>query len=839
MKQVKTWFLKGAVLMALMCTMLGVLGCSEKTDGESEQIHTVTEQVLAIGNTVEEMKGVCVLLEELIDNLDESLDELKVNELENGKRIQELQKTVGALKETKQTLALRIAVLEEMRHELADKKWAAATFVTLAQYSEVITELSKIKQDLEILSSKEDGLLEISAFISKSEASMKVWVNTLLAEGYYGIAVMNEKLAELESKVKEYTDIELIKAMDAQIAALAQAKEDVILAYQEAIEAAIHEHDGKIRAHVRQVIELTKQEMQAELQALSRSVSFLERHAEAEVLLELGHPLNKADKTHFGCLLPVGTKRLRMETEATYLWKIEGYATPEYINKVFETDWTGEAGTEELQDTLYYALIVRRADGAICTDQTKGWGTDDITKNHAFVIKNASSAVDGAAWENCALAMGDPLFIQNTNRIGCKLPGDTAHVYIRSTNEYYYEIVGYPDAGYSYASHKYWTGWLSNSGRSFELKDETLYYVVTFRRVDGAKCTDEDMEKNRVLVAREADESKTEDAYALPAYYYENDYIQNKAATLRELLKSSAGNGDSFFFITDEHWVYNAKQSPKLIRYLKNATGINKMFSGGDRGDDGYELEVSNAFREALGNDNYYPVVGNHDLSRWEYRPSSYAYASAFMHLADDARVHGDGSGNAYYYVDNTAQKIRYIALQAYQPSDTPDRYGAHLTIEYDEAQIEWFENEALDVEEGWTILIFTHALIYGTDTPHGVYIPTEFPSYMKMYNIISKYDGKGTIAAVFQGHTHYDDSMSIPCEADPTRSIPVIITTADRYLADTSMIQGDRKLGTITEQAFDAVVIDKGKRSITVVRIGAPAEDHDGNKMETRVFYY
>lgn len=565
----------------------------------------------------------------------------------------------------------------------------------------------------------------------------------------------------------------------------------------------------------------------------------LEKRLTKEVLLEIGHPLDTSDQTYLGCSLPVGALSVRIETTAAYLWRIEGYATPEYTSKAYETAWSSESKTEQLQDGLFYVLIIRRVDGAACTDQTKGWGTDDVTNNHVYVMEKETAAKKSTAWEECPLAMGDPLFITNTNRIGCKLPSDVTHVYIRSTNEYYYEIVGYPDAGYSYVNHTYWTGWLSNGGKSFSLKDESLYYVVTIRRVDGEKCTVADLEKNRVLVVRDTDNVQADDAYALPSYYYENDYIQNKAALLRELLKSSAGNGDAFFFITDEHWVYNAKQSPKLIRYLKNATGINKMFSGGDRGDDGYELEVSNAFREALGNDNYYPVVGNHDLSRWEYRPSSYAYASAFMHLADDARVHGDGSGNAYYYVDNTAQKIRYIALQAYQPSDTPDRYGAHLTIEYDEAQIEWFENEALDVEEGWTILIFTHALIYGTDTPHGVFIPTEFPSYMKMYNIISKYDGNGTIAAVFQGHTHYDDSMSIPCEADPTRSIPVIITTADRYIADTSMIQGDRKLGTITEQAFDAVVIDKGKRSITVVRIGAPAEDHDGNKMETRVFYY
>lgn len=702
------------------------------------------------------------------------------------------------------------------------------------------------------------------------------------------ISRLEEYITELQASITELqtaltalngdvtalkTELADMQAADAATeAALTTLRTDVTFLVQEdarlqaqliALQALVEEElqkdaaeDGESYATLaqHQALQAQVQQLQADVQdyrtllgtyqgqqdVLSFRITLLEAATEEECRLSLGDPLQASDLAYIGCRLPVGTLSVRVETSGEYQWLVEGYATPEYTARVYEGTWTSGSGSVRTEDAaLYYTVKLRRTDGEACTGQTKGWSSDDISKNRVFVTRKTEASVEGLHTEDCSLAMGDPLFVNNKARFGCKLPQGTRQVYIRSGDEYYYEVVGYPDDGYSYAAHVYWTGWLSGGERTITLQDPQLYYVVTVRRVDGATCTEEDIAKHRVVAVFDSSYEEKSDPYALPAYYFEDSYIDRKVETIRELLMNTAAAGDAFFFITDEHWIYNAKQSPKLVRYIKNATGINKMFSGGDRGDDGYELEVSRVFREALGNDNYYPVVGNHDLSRWEYKSSSYAYASAFMHLADDAKVHGDGSGNAYYYVENTAQKIRCVVLQGYQPSATPDRYGAHLTIEYDAEQIEWFKNVALNVEEGWTILIFTHALIYGTDTPHDIYIPTEFASYMEVYDIIQNYSGKGTIAAVLQGHTHYDDSTAIPCAADPTRSIPVIISTADRYVADTSMVQGDRQFGTITEQAFDVVVLDKVARKLTLVRIGAPAQDHEGNKMEIREFYY
>ena len=54
---------------------------------------------------------------------------------------------------------------------------------------------------------------------------------------------------------------------------------------------------------------------------------------------------------------------------------------------------------------------------------------------------------------------------------------------------------------------------------------------------------------------------------------------------------------------------------------------------------------------------------------------------------------------------------------------------------------------------------------------------------------------------------------------------------------------QEDRVAGTITENAFDVVVLDKEQRKVTCVRIGAPAwtdySQEDWGKAEIREFTY
>ena len=540
--------------------------------------------------------------------------------------------------------------------------------------------------------------------------------------------------------------------------------------------------------------------------------------------------------------------------------------------------------------------------------------------------KDNESDVDMVS-ELCELSIGDPLMPWLVERIGCELPTKTAKIDIEIKNEwkYSYFIAGYEDP--AYLNCVYDSGWMSGS-QSITLADPDLYYV--FVSSDTKAADEEDIADHKITAWRKYTDAVYQSSMMPPKYYFENGYMQGKVEYIRELIKRTAANGDAFMFITDEHWEMNAKQSPKLANYLSETTGINKIFSGGDRVDHGYDISVAREFMKALGNDNYYPAAGNHDFG--DYGDESLLYASSFMHLSQKSNVTWGDEGSLYYYVQDDAKKIRYIVLQAFEPN--PTKEGLNVIVEYNDAQIEWFRNEALNVDEGYTILIFSHVFLYGYDNSQKFMIPTTFKGYSEMYDAVADYDGKGEIAAVLQGHFHWEDSTeiyrrtmlsqsyeeaagkliySVPegtaeiyvtanapeklpyrvvgysgasgepvydsglldksqkidlhdldlryevvfekkegveidsvdldsCKAYSVRgSIPLVVTACDRYAAEypPSFDQSERVFGTITEHAFDVVVLDKLEKKLYFVRIGAPAKQSDDSLAEVREFYY
>ena len=157
-----------------------------------------------------------------------------------------------------------------------------------------------------------------------------------------------------------------------------------------------------------------------------------------------------------------------------------------------------------------------------------------------------------------------------------------------------------------------------------------------------------------------------------------------------------------------------------------------------------------------------------------------------------------------------------------------------------DGTQLAWFETSALNVEAGWTILIFTHYFCGpardSEDRDAGYYFnvrPIVGDMAKPFARAILNYSGPGDIAAIIQGHVHVDGVWYIDdslCENDVIthKTISCVSTTCDACKFDDMPTEKlkNRELGTITEQAFDVVVLDKKQRKLTFVRIGAPAYD-------------
>lgn len=316
----------------------------------------------------------------------------------------------------------------------------------------------------------------------------------------------------------------------------------------------------------------------------------------------------------------------------------------------------------------------------------------------------------------------------------------------------------------------------------------------------------------------------------IPDYY--NHYLDDRTKAINDAIAECTGDCETFFWITDMHWEpdLNARKSPLLIKYLASKTGINKILNGGDTGNS--QVICENAItqlRNAIGSNKVYTVTGNHEIN------DASRYERPFMRVADELRghntdiVYGDGD-RSYFYFDNTDNKIRYIGLSS---------FGLYIDDEYESCytaeQLYWFKNTALNVEQGWTIVIFTHALYNVKCATDKMYVaPSGANNFI---NAIDNYKGNGTIACVLIGHTHRD-RIHIG-----DTGVPYIISACDRNASYHGDINVDRTPETIREQHFEAVVIDKGAKKVKLLSIGGNArdgfDDDPGKEVDVRIVSY
>lgn len=318
----------------------------------------------------------------------------------------------------------------------------------------------------------------------------------------------------------------------------------------------------------------------------------------------------------------------------------------------------------------------------------------------------------------------------------------------------------------------------------------------------------------------------------IPEYYFTNHYLDNRVKDINSALSECSGNSEAFFWITDIHWepTLNTRRSPQLIKYLAVQTGIDKLFNGGDTSNS--QVLCKNAIEQlikAIGTNCVYTVTGNHEIN------DASRYEKPYTRVADELRghnvdiVYGDRD-KSYFYLDNKQFKTRYIGLSS---------FGLFFDNVYESGysaeQLAWFKGTALNVQDGWTIVIFTHTL-YDIDTSSDRLI-TSLSGANDFIDAIDNYSGKGIIACVLMGHTHRD-RMHIG-----SSGVPYIISASDRHATYQGDINVDRMPGTVSEQHFEVVVVDKGNRQVKLFTIGANArdgyDDDPGKEVDVRIVKY
>ena len=325
-------------------------------------VNTLESELATTKTTIDTVKAE---LEEAIEAVETTvLAQLNTLKTATESNIATLKTDVAALKAKDTELANKITALETTVATLASKDWANATFATLEQYQSIQTTIASIEQEIEDINTSVATLetklnnkiatditaainalrtelsddyvakitattnsittaytgaiatakteitsaytAAISSAISTSETSMKAWVNTTLAEGYYTIAEIDSKLLELKGQITTYDDSEIVTELESQKAALEQAKTNLTNAYKAAITEAIDDNNGVIDTNIENAISTAKSELNASITAIELRVETLETKFEEhnDKIAELEQKVEDLE-TKVNCLMGV------------------------------------------------------------------------------------------------------------------------------------------------------------------------------------------------------------------------------------------------------------------------------------------------------------------------------------------------------------------------------------------------------------------------------------------------------------------------------------------------------------------------------------------------------
>ncbi len=227
--------------------------------------------------------------------------------------------------------------------------------------------------------------------------------------------------------------------------------------------------------------------------------------------------------------------------------------------------------------------------------------------------------------------------------------------------------------------------------------------------------------------------------------------------------------------------------------------------------------------------DNLLEILGNHDDVYGSYTADGTTtyyvnkiapaklWNKKFRHQAKDFKREFGGNGT-YFFVDNAPQKTRFIALNSHYYDGAAITNGTSkvMTSGFGAEQLEWLQHTALSVEDGWTVVIFTHIPPTASAINGKTYYLSQLSDGAAFREIIT--NTATDIAGIFCGHCHASSIVEddLPCPI-------VTITTAGGSPYDVD--EGTRTAGTATETAIDIVSVNRATRTVQLTRLGIGAD--------------
>ena len=310
---------------------------------------------------------------------------------------------------------------------------------------------------------------------------------------------------------------------------------------------------------------------------------------------------------------------------------------------------------------------------------------------------------------------------------------------------------------------------------------------------------------NAVMQGNGETSGAAEASNAIPAYWTEE--LKAKAGKINEYLMAAGRKKSAFLCYADAHWTNNAQKSPKLLEYLYQNTGMNKVVFCGDIVDEETTMDYIWKWRAAVrGLPNHHSVPGNHDDGNTTNNLYTENQVYGFLIAPEETPDMTTGEG-LYYYIDRPEEETRYLYL------DTAC-YG--VTV----AQKAFIKNALLSTPTRWHIVAIAHRWYDANYNENPVTVGELNPDALAVLDMFDEYNAKtedyknctGWVEFCVGGHTHMD------YRGQSTGGIPVILVCTDSAHTRSGEAY---EAGTIRESAVFGIIANYATARIDVVGIG------------------
>ena len=291
-----------------------------------------------------------------------------------------------------------------------------------------------------------------------------------------------------------------------------------------------------------------------------------------------------------------------------------------------------------------------------------------------------------------------------------------------------------------------------------------------------------------------------------PSVQTKKKWLINEVERVTEQVNSLQEKNDmKLIVITDTHYNVNGTwdDTCNAINELSKRIKFDGIIHLGDFTDGMVTKEATKHYAKLVLNDlkrtglPVWVALGNHDVNYFKNNPEPFS-------PVEQSQVYLDGKAIRYHA---DLDGLRFIFIDSYDISETL-RYG------YSEECIKWLDNTLISTPANSKTIIFSHLppltrLQFWTD---------ELRGESKLNEIIKQHKEK--ILAWINGHNHADN-------IDNDEDYPIVAIVNAKCEAFTDYkpkcsIIPDRKLDSVSQEAFDIILVNAKNKKIKFLRFGA-----------------